>query len=102
MKQIYILLSIVSVSSYLLFPVTELILALLFYYKVCEKSISGSDAAPSSPAALEFVRGSMLASGYMIRSSGGASTIHLVEHLDLEVQLTYLPKLHKLHTIYLL
>ncbi|KAL2525840.1 Homeobox-leucine zipper protein REVOLUTA [Abeliophyllum distichum] len=52
---------------------------------VCEKSISGSDAGPSSPAALEFVRGRMLASGYLIRPFvGGRSTIHLVDHLDLE------------------
>ncbi|KAI3470468.1 hypothetical protein Pfo_027131 [Paulownia fortunei] len=53
-------------------------------FVVCEKSVSGSDAAPSSPAALEFVRGRMLASGYMICPSEGGSTIHLVEHLDLE------------------
>ncbi|XP_057784620.1 homeobox-leucine zipper protein REVOLUTA-like isoform X2 [Salvia miltiorrhiza] len=53
-------------------------------FVICERSISGSDAAPSSPAALEFVRGKLLASGCMIRPSEGGSTIYLVEHLDLE------------------
>ncbi|KAL8533111.1 hypothetical protein ACS0TY_009383 [Phlomoides rotata] len=53
-------------------------------FVVCEKSISGSDAGPSSPAVLEFVRGRMFASGYMIRSSGEGSTINLVDHWDLE------------------
>ncbi|GER48937.1 homeobox leucine-zipper protein [Striga asiatica] len=51
---------------------------------VCEKSISDSDAGPSSPAALEFVRGRMLASGYMICPGKGGSTIHIVEHYDFE------------------
>lgn len=62
-----------------------LILVFMFYYKICERSISGSDAAPSSPAALEFVRGRLLASGFMIRPSEGGSTIYLVDHMDLEV-----------------
>ncbi|XP_042011431.1 homeobox-leucine zipper protein HOX9-like isoform X1 [Salvia splendens] len=53
-------------------------------FVICEKSVSTSDAAPSSPAALEFVRGKLLASGCMIRPSEGGSTIYLVEHLDLE------------------
>ncbi|KAH6801686.1 hypothetical protein C2S51_033132 [Perilla frutescens var. frutescens] len=53
-------------------------------FVICERSISGSEAAPSSPAALEFVRGRLLASGFMIRPSEGGSTIYLVEHLDLE------------------
>ncbi|KAL1542441.1 homeobox-leucine zipper protein HOX9-like [Salvia divinorum] len=53
-------------------------------FVICEKSVSGTDAAPSSPAALEFVRGKLLASGCMIRPSEGGSTLYLVEHLDLE------------------
>ncbi|KAI3458978.1 hypothetical protein Pfo_015641 [Paulownia fortunei] len=53
-------------------------------FVVCEKSVSGSDAVPSSPAALEFVRGRMLASGYLIHPCEGGSTIHLVDHLDFE------------------
>ncbi|KAG8390798.1 hypothetical protein BUALT_Bualt01G0121000 [Buddleja alternifolia] len=53
-------------------------------FVVCEKSASGSDAAPSSPASLEFVRGRMLASGYLVRPCEGGSTIYLVDHLDLE------------------
>ncbi|KAK4436003.1 Homeobox-leucine zipper protein REVOLUTA [Sesamum alatum] len=51
---------------------------------VCEQSMSGSDGAPSSPIALEFVRGRMLASGYLIRQGEGGSTIDLLDHLDLE------------------
>ncbi|CAA0806364.1 Homeobox-leucine zipper protein REVOLUTA [Striga hermonthica] len=51
---------------------------------VCEKSISDSDAGPSSPTALEFVRGRMLASGYMICPGEEGSTIHIVEHYDFE------------------
>ncbi|KAL9165396.1 hypothetical protein ABFS82_06G168400 [Erythranthe guttata] len=53
-------------------------------YVVCEKSISGSDAAPSSPAALEFVRGRMMASGYLVRPRDDGSTVYLVDHMDLE------------------
>lgn len=82
-KQIYILLSIVILARCALFPVAAL--NSCSFNKVCEKSISGSDATPSSPASLEFVRGRMLASGYMIRSIEGGSTIHLVDHWDLEV-----------------
>ncbi|GER43234.1 homeobox leucine-zipper protein [Striga asiatica] len=51
---------------------------------VCEKSISGSDAGVNSPSALEFVRGRMLASGFMICPGQGGSTIHIVEHYDME------------------
>ncbi|CAK9169605.1 unnamed protein product [Ilex paraguariensis] len=52
---------------------------------VCETSMSGSGAALSSPAALEFVRAKMLASGYLIRPcEGEGSIIHIVDHLDLE------------------
>lgn len=71
-------------AGYILSLVMFLIL-LIFSYKICEKSVSTSDASPSSPAALEFVRGKLLASGCMIRPSEGGSTIYLVEHLDLEV-----------------
>ncbi|XP_011076981.1 homeobox-leucine zipper protein REVOLUTA-like isoform X2 [Sesamum indicum] len=53
-------------------------------FVVCEKSVSGSDAVPSSPAVLEFVRGRMLASGYLIHPCEGGSIIHLIDHLDLE------------------
>ncbi|KAK4430906.1 Homeobox-leucine zipper protein REVOLUTA [Sesamum alatum] len=53
-------------------------------FVVCEKSVSGSDAVPSSPAVLEFVRGRMLASGYLINPCEGGSIIHLIDHLDLE------------------
>ncbi|XP_011084331.1 homeobox-leucine zipper protein REVOLUTA-like isoform X2 [Sesamum indicum] len=53
-------------------------------FVVCEQSISGSDGAPSSPVALEFVRGRMLVSGYLIRPCEGGSTIDLLDHLDLE------------------
>ncbi|KAL0298698.1 UNVERIFIED_CONTAM: Homeobox-leucine zipper protein REVOLUTA [Sesamum radiatum] len=53
-------------------------------FVVCEKSVSGSDAVPSSPAVLEFVRGRMFASGYLIHPCEGGSIIHLVDHLDLE------------------
>ncbi|GER29858.1 homeobox leucine-zipper protein [Striga asiatica] len=51
---------------------------------VCEKSISASDAGPSSPTALEFVRMRMLASGYMIGPGEEGSTRHIVEHYDFE------------------
>ncbi|GFQ03727.1 homeobox-leucine zipper protein revoluta [Phtheirospermum japonicum] len=51
---------------------------------VCEKSNSGSDAGPSSPTALEFLRARMLASGYMICPAEVGSTIHLVQHFDCE------------------
>ncbi|KAL0303155.1 UNVERIFIED_CONTAM: Homeobox-leucine zipper protein HOX10 [Sesamum radiatum] len=53
-------------------------------FVVCEKSVSGSDAVPSSPAVLEFVRGRMLGSGYLIHPCQGGSIIHLIDHLDLE------------------
>ncbi|KAK4403883.1 Homeobox-leucine zipper protein REVOLUTA [Sesamum angolense] len=53
-------------------------------FVVCEQSISGSNGAPSSPVALEFVRGRMLVSGYLIRPCERGSTIDLLDHLDLE------------------
>ncbi|KAL0358663.1 UNVERIFIED_CONTAM: Homeobox-leucine zipper protein REVOLUTA [Sesamum angustifolium] len=56
----------------------------LIYTQVCEQSISGSNGAPSSPVALEFVRGRMLVSGYLIRPCERGSTIDLLDHLDLE------------------
>ncbi|XP_075494855.1 homeobox-leucine zipper protein HOX9-like [Primulina tabacum] len=53
-------------------------------FVVCEKSINGGSDVPSSPVALEFVRGKMLASGYLIFPCEGGSMINLVAHLDLE------------------
>ncbi|EPS63713.1 hypothetical protein M569_11070, partial [Genlisea aurea] len=52
---------------------------------VCERSLSGSGAGPSSAAASQFVRAEMLPSGYLIRPcDGGGSIIHIVDHLNLE------------------
>ncbi|KAK4482064.1 hypothetical protein RD792_011586 [Penstemon davidsonii] len=53
-------------------------------FVLCEKSISDPDAISSSTTALEFVRAKILGSGYLIRPCEGGSTIHIVEHLDLE------------------
>ena len=56
------------------------------YLQVCEKSMSGSGIGPGPFAASQFTRAKMLASGYLVRPyEGGGSTIHIVDHLDLEV-----------------
>ncbi|XP_057476045.1 homeobox-leucine zipper protein REVOLUTA-like isoform X2 [Actinidia eriantha] len=57
----------------------------LIYMQVCEKSMSSSGIGPGPFAASQFTRAKMLASGYLIRPyEGGGSTIHIVDHLDLE------------------
>ncbi|XP_051121229.1 homeobox-leucine zipper protein HOX9-like [Andrographis paniculata] len=53
-------------------------------YVVCEKSISDRDVAPTSPTSLESVKGTKLASGFIICPVEGGSTIYMVEHLDME------------------
>ncbi|TYH80950.1 hypothetical protein ES332_D03G167500v1 [Gossypium tomentosum] len=57
----------------------------LVYTQVCERSLSGSGAGPSTAAAAQFVRAEVLPSGYLIRPcEGGGSIIHIVDHLNLE------------------
>ncbi|KAG8496243.1 hypothetical protein CXB51_009122 [Gossypium anomalum] len=57
-------------------------------FVVCERSLSGSGAGPSTAAAAQFVRAEVLPSGYLIRPcEGGGSIIHIVDHLNLEVGL---------------
>ncbi|GFZ14768.1 homeobox-leucine zipper family protein [Actinidia rufa] len=57
----------------------------LIYMQVCEKSMSSSGIGPGPFAASHFTRAKMLASGYLVRPyEGGGSTIHIVDHLDLE------------------
>lgn len=57
------------------------------FCKVCERSLSGSGTGPNAAAASQFVRAEMLPSGYLIRPcEGGGSIIHIVDHLNLEVQ----------------
>ncbi|KAF5959540.1 hypothetical protein HYC85_000749 [Camellia sinensis] len=52
---------------------------------VCEKSISDYGTGPNPFVASQLTRAKMLASGYFVRpSEGGGSTIHIVDHLDLE------------------
>ncbi|TYI90865.1 hypothetical protein E1A91_D03G152600v1 [Gossypium mustelinum] len=54
-------------------------------FVVCERSLSGSGAGPSTAAAAQFVRAEVLPSGYLIRPcEGGGSIIHIVDHLNLE------------------
>ncbi|KFK27595.1 hypothetical protein AALP_AA8G404100 [Arabis alpina] len=54
-------------------------------FVVCERSLSGSGAAPNPASASQFVRAEMLSSGYLIRPcDGGGSIIHIVDHLNLE------------------
>ena len=61
--------------------------AIVSYVKVCERSLSGSGAGPNAAAAAQFVRAEMLPSGYLIRPcEGGGSIIHIVDHLNLQVQ----------------
>ena len=61
-------------------------MSLLIISKVCERSLSGSGAAPNTASAAQFVRAEMLPSGYLIRPcEGGGSIIHIVDHLNLEV-----------------
>lgn len=48
--------------------------------------MNGGSDVPSSPVALEFVRGKTLASGYLIFPCEGGSMVTLVTHLDLEVR----------------
>lgn len=50
------------------------------------QGISGSQGGPSMPLVQHFVRAEMLPSGYLIRPcEGGGSIIHIVDHMDLEV-----------------
>jgi hypothetical protein len=56
------------------------------YIKVCERSLSGYGAGPDAAAAAQFVRAEMLPSGYLIRPCEGGSIIHIVDHLNLQVQ----------------
>ncbi|XP_028105950.1 homeobox-leucine zipper protein REVOLUTA-like, partial [Camellia sinensis] len=52
---------------------------------VCEKSISDYGTGPNPFVASQLTRAKMLASGYFVRPfEGGGSTIHIVDHLDLE------------------
>ncbi|XP_073131135.1 homeobox-leucine zipper protein REVOLUTA-like isoform X2 [Henckelia pumila] len=53
-------------------------------FVVCERSINGGSDVPSSPVAIEFVRGKKLASGYLIRPCEAGSMLNLVGHFDLE------------------
>ena len=53
---------------------------------MCERSLSGSGAGPNAAAAAQFVRAEMLPSGYLIRPCEGGSIIHIVDHLNLQVQ----------------
>lgn len=56
-------------------------------FKVCERSLSGTGAGPSTVAAPQFLRAEMLPSGYLIRPcEGGGSIIHIVDHLNLKVR----------------
>ncbi|CAA2987512.1 homeobox-leucine zipper REVOLUTA [Olea europaea subsp. europaea] len=52
---------------------------------ICERSLSGTGAGPSTVAAPQFLRAEMLPSGYLIRPcEGGGSIIHIVDHLNLK------------------
>ncbi|KAL8170554.1 LOW QUALITY PROTEIN: hypothetical protein V2J09_022358 [Rumex salicifolius] len=52
---------------------------------VCERSLNNTQNGASIPPVNNFVRGEILASGYLIRPcDGGGSIIHVVDHLDLE------------------
>lgn len=52
---------------------------------VCEKSISDYGTGPNPFVASQLTRAKMLASGYFVQPfEGGGSTIHIVDHLDLE------------------
>ncbi|KAK7399705.1 hypothetical protein VNO78_10894 [Psophocarpus tetragonolobus] len=53
---------------------------------ICERSLTSSTGGPTAPPASNFVRAEILPSGYLIRScEGGGSTIHIVDHIDLDV-----------------
>ena len=81
------------------------VLFLSSFFKVCERSLSGSGAGPNPAAASQFVRAEMLPSGYLVRPcEGGGSIIHIVDHLNFEVCFLlsnmiipcYLPTIHLL------
>ncbi|KAG6476087.1 hypothetical protein ZIOFF_065323 [Zingiber officinale] len=52
---------------------------------VSERSLTPADGGPARPPAPSFVRGQVLPSGFLIRPcEGGASMIHIVDHIDLD------------------
>jgi hypothetical protein len=58
-----------------------------FLFQICERSLKNTQNGPSMPPVQHFVRAEMLPSGYLIRPcEGGGSIIHIVDHMDLEVQ----------------
>ncbi|XP_064975723.1 homeobox-leucine zipper protein HOX32-like [Musa acuminata AAA Group] len=53
---------------------------------ICERSLTPSTGGPVGPAASDFIRATMLPSGYLIRPcEGGGSMMHIVDHVDLDV-----------------
>ncbi|GLT35716.1 hypothetical protein SLA2020_101430 [Shorea laevis] len=53
---------------------------------ICERSLTTSTGGPAGPPASNFVRAEMLPSGFLVRPcDGGASIIHIVDHVDLDV-----------------
>ncbi|URE38388.1 Homeobox-leucine zipper protein [Musa troglodytarum] len=53
---------------------------------ICERSLTPSTGGPVGPAASDFIRATMLPSGYLIRPcDGGGSMMHIVDHVDLDV-----------------
>ncbi|KAL3632363.1 Homeobox-leucine zipper protein ATHB-14 [Castilleja foliolosa] len=53
---------------------------------VCERSLTSTTGGPSGPPDTCFVRGEMLPSGCLVRPcDGGGSTIHIVDHIDLDL-----------------
>jgi len=54
--------------------------------QICERSLKNTQNGPTMPPVQHFVRAEMLPSGYLIRPcEGGGSIIHIVDHMDLEV-----------------
>ncbi|PON87277.1 START domain containing protein [Trema orientale] len=59
----------------------------LLYMQVNERSLNNTQSGPSMPVVQNFIRAEMLPSVYLIRPcEGGGSIIHVVDHMDLEVQ----------------
>ncbi|RRT77529.1 hypothetical protein B296_00017692 [Ensete ventricosum] len=53
---------------------------------ICERSLTPSTGGPVGPAASDFIRATILPSGYLIRPcEGGGSMMHIVDHVDLDV-----------------
>lgn len=67
------------------FTLREFDLNTFVFFKVCERSLSGSGSGPNPASATKIIRWEMLPSGYLIRPcDGGGSIIHIVDHLNLE------------------